>query len=59
VTNPTGPSDGSVRFRVNRGGGWSSGGAYCRAAYRTCNAPGFRISTLGFRLARSVPSAGT
>jgi formylglycine-generating enzyme required for sulfatase activity/tRNA A-37 threonylcarbamoyl transferase component Bud32 len=60
VTNPTGPPDGSVRSRnrVNRGGGWSSGAGYCRAAYRTCNAPGFRISTLGFRLARSVPSGG-
>jgi formylglycine-generating enzyme required for sulfatase activity len=56
VTNPSGPLKGSNR--VNRGGGWRSPGGLCRAAYRTSDAPGFRTSSLGFRLERSVPSGG-
>jgi formylglycine-generating enzyme required for sulfatase activity len=54
VTNPTGPSEGSSR--VHRGGGWYDYAGYCRAAYRYWNEPGLRDHSLGFRLARSVPS---
>ena len=49
-SNPTGPSSGSDR--VDRGGGWSNGGArYCRVAYRGRSLAGGRSSSLGFRLA--------
>jgi formylglycine-generating enzyme required for sulfatase activity len=56
VTNPSGPPVGSVR--VSRGGSWISNAWSCRSAYRSWNTPGDRYSGLGFRLARSVPSAG-
>jgi formylglycine-generating enzyme required for sulfatase activity len=42
---------------VFRGGGWYYDGRYCRAASGGRDAPEFRGSDLGFRLAR-VPSAG-
>lgn len=48
-TNPTGPSSGSVR--VNRGGSWNFFAFDCRVSYRYCNAPGYRDSYLGLRLA--------
>jgi len=39
--------------RVSRGGCWSQGGSYCRAAYRfPAKLPSLRNSGLGFRLAR-------
>lgn len=50
-TNPTGPSSGFDR--VNRGGGWNDGARYCRASYRSNNAPSFRFFSLGLRLALS------
>jgi formylglycine-generating enzyme required for sulfatase activity len=56
VTNPTGPLEGSGR--VNRGGSWYGSGGICRSARRVWNSPGNRRDSLGFRLARSVPSAG-
>jgi formylglycine-generating enzyme required for sulfatase activity len=49
-TNPSGPEAGSDR--VIRGGGWLYGAELCRSAYRYWNAPGYRGSNLGFRLAR-------
>jgi formylglycine-generating enzyme required for sulfatase activity len=55
VTNPTGPSEGSSG-RVIRGGCWSRGAGRCRAADRSWYAPSDRYDSLGFRLARSVPS---
>jgi formylglycine-generating enzyme required for sulfatase activity/tRNA A-37 threonylcarbamoyl transferase component Bud32 len=59
VTNPTGPSEGSVPvYRVRRGGSWFGSAGHCRAALRPGFEPGFRGSNLGFRLARSVPSGG-
>ena len=56
VTNPTGPSEGSDR--IIRGGSWFGSAGSCRAAYRRRFLPGYRLSYLGFRLARSVPSGG-
>jgi len=50
-TNPTGPGSGS--YRVLRGGGWSGGSGYCRASYRSGDAPGGRGRYLGFRVART------
>ena len=37
--------------RVLRGGSWGSFARDCRAAYRGGNAPGFRYSNVGFRVA--------
>ncbi len=51
VTDPRGPETGVGRIR--RGGGWSSGARYCRAANRHGFAPVNRYNALGFRLARS------
>ncbi len=48
-TDPVGPESGS--FRVFRGGGWSDGARYCRAALRGGYSPDGRGSVLGFRLA--------
>ena len=48
--NPTGPSSGA--YRVCRGGGWSLGIEYCRAAYRGSDAPTFKGSDLGLRIAQ-------
>jgi formylglycine-generating enzyme required for sulfatase activity len=52
VTNPTGPSEGSVR--VYRGGSWNSDARYCRAAFRDGLRPSSRTNILGFRLARAI-----
>ena len=49
VTDPTGPSSGSLR--VLRGGGWDDSAAIARPAIRRNNTPGYRYSILGFRLA--------
>jgi uncharacterized protein (TIGR02996 family) len=38
--------------RVGRGGGWSNGGACCRAAFRYGDSPTSRFNDLGVRLAR-------
>ena len=50
--DPIGPNTGSKR--VVRGGSWSPGARYVRAAYRFRIAPGYRSVDLGFRLARSL-----
>jgi formylglycine-generating enzyme required for sulfatase activity len=50
--NPSGPEQGSSR--VIRGGSWIFGAENCRSAYRTYGDPGYRVSILGFRLARRV-----
>jgi formylglycine-generating enzyme required for sulfatase activity len=49
--DPTGPSGGSRR--VNRGGSWYSGAAYCRTALRRRSDPSSRWYHGGFRLALS------
>jgi|688.fasta_scaffold06594_17 formylglycine-generating enzyme required for sulfatase activity len=54
VSDPTGPKEGSDR--VIRGGGWNSGAADCRSAYRGGSTPGDRFYSLGFRLALSSQS---
>ena len=51
VTDPRGPETGVGRIR--RGGAWSSGARYCRAANRHGFAPVNRYNGLGFRLART------
>jgi hypothetical protein len=48
-TSLAGPADGSDR--VGRGGGWDDPPWLCRTARRFWDSPGFRFSSLGFRLA--------
>ncbi len=50
--DPTGATSGS--YRVNRGGSWNYGAVALRSAYRSDNAPSFRINFFGFRLLRSA-----
>jgi formylglycine-generating enzyme required for sulfatase activity len=50
AADPLGPSQ--AASRVFRGGGWSLDPRQCRSADRFGNAPGFRSSDLGFRVAR-------
>ena len=52
VTDPTGPSSGSVR--VLRGGSWGSLARGCRSAVRDGSLPDSRHDYLGFRLALST-----
>ncbi|MBR5160830.1 MAG: SUMF1/EgtB/PvdO family nonheme iron enzyme, partial [Thermoguttaceae bacterium] len=52
VTDPVGPSSGSVRVR--RGGSWSNDARICRSAYRDSFVPGYLYCNLGFRCARSI-----
>jgi len=49
VTDPQGPSSGSSR--VDRGGGWSGVGQYCRSANRNRDSPSVTAGNLGFRVA--------
>jgi formylglycine-generating enzyme len=51
ATNPTGPATGSSR--VMRGGSWDSNPQNCRVANRNYVSPGYRVSSIGFRLART------
>ncbi len=53
VTDPMGPRTGA--YRVIRGGAWTYGPKFARAACRNHNEPGVDYMFLGFRLARSVP----
>lgn len=60
VSDPSGPKEGTAR--VIRGGGWDSGAARCRSAYRNGGPQVDRSSLLGFRvalsrIARNSPSA--
>jgi formylglycine-generating enzyme required for sulfatase activity len=55
VSNPCGPRSGSSR--VIRGGSWYGTPQRCRLADRSRGTPEYRLSNLGFRVARS--SAGT
>jgi formylglycine-generating enzyme required for sulfatase activity len=48
VTDPTGPASGSSR--VMRGASWYNPGMRLRSATRNLSAPGFRNSTIGFRV---------
>jgi len=49
VTNPTGPA--SNKYRIYRGGGWSSYDINCRVSYRHFDFPDQRSSLIGLRLA--------
>jgi formylglycine-generating enzyme required for sulfatase activity len=51
VSDPTGPCEGSNR--VNRGGSWNHGAAYCRSADRYGIDPSYRRHNYGFRVALS------
>ena len=57
VENPVGPAEGSLR--VLRGGSWLFPAHSCRAAFRFCYDPDFRVPLLGFRVAmvQSSPSS--
>ena len=48
VTDPQGSGSGSAR--VFRGGGWGSGGRYCRSASRDSYIPSSRYDAVGFRV---------
>ena len=48
LTNPEGPASGS--YRVRRGGSWLYPGTGLRSAKRINFTPGYRYSTLGFRV---------
>lgn len=50
--NPRGPESG--KYRILRGGSWSSNFRYCRAACRHGEQPEVRSSYYGFRLCRSI-----
>jgi formylglycine-generating enzyme required for sulfatase activity len=52
VTDPVGPSSGG--YRIFRGGSWGDGARVCRTANRFYGRPQFRISYLGFRLAKTL-----
>ena len=55
AVDPIGAQEGvEARQRVLRGGSWSSGGRFCRAADRRAREPGARLDSFGFRLARGV-----
>ena len=43
--------------RVHRGGTWSRQESFIRSAHRGHNLPGFRYSTIGFRLSFSTPTS--
>lgn len=49
VIDPMGVASGSTR--VIRGGSWDYGGTHLRSARRNYGTPGYRYSTLGFRVA--------
>lgn len=49
--NPKGPNSGSGR--VLRGGSWNDNARSSRTAYRSWGIPDFRVSSFGFRLART------
>ncbi len=51
AVDPQGPSS-EFSYRVFRGGSWLVSARHCRAAYRSWDSPGFRLSFLGFRVAR-------
>jgi formylglycine-generating enzyme required for sulfatase activity len=55
LVDPRGATGGS--HRVLRGGSWNNAAADCRTAHRSPTVPAFRLSTKGFRLALSLPSA--
>ncbi len=50
-TDPTGEISGSTRLL--RGGGWSTGAAGLRSAFRGVNSPSHRNTNLGFRVVRN------
>ena len=54
--NPTGPRYG--HSRVLRGGGWHYPAVGCHVAYRHRARPEFKISAVGFRLARNLRGEG-
>lgn len=49
--DPPGPSGSSKR--VLRGGSWNDNPVRMRSAYRNFDAPSYRVSSIGFRVART------
>ena len=60
VMSPTLSDQNSGSSRVLRGGGWHDDARNVRVANRSDTTPGYRNSSIGFRLARTVnpPPAG-
>jgi len=50
-TNPTGPSEGSIRVLVG-GGGWNINAGHCLSGNRLRVNPGLRSNSIGFRVAQ-------
>lgn len=53
------PDDDRAAWRVVRGGAWNSVPAWCRAAARFADPADRRFLTIGFRVARSWPTAAS
>ncbi len=53
VTDPEGPPEGLISFRVYRGGAWPNRASYCRSAEREAFVPSALYTDLGFRLIRT------
>ena len=53
VTDPKGPSSGV--YRVMRGGRWDGIASHCRSAARNSDLPTTRYSSMGVRLAMTIP----
>jgi len=45
-----------AEYRVYRGGGWGAPARFARCSIRSTDAPGYRISFLGVRPAKSITS---
>ena len=52
VVNPRGPTKGN--YRVFRGGMWGGSAGFARSANREYGGPGYRIGSIGFRVARDL-----
>lgn len=52
--DPPGPRTGQ-KYRVRRGGSWSTHPAYCRSANRDRNFPENRLNNGGFRIVAEIP----
>jgi formylglycine-generating enzyme required for sulfatase activity len=54
TVDPSGPQAGS--FRIFRGGHWNSTARQCQSSYRSRSLPTYRVTNLGFRVVRVLPT---